>query len=66
MRDDLLIGEIFYYLPDAKIIIERWTNHYHTKQPHSAPANRPPAPEAIVLMDQRPIMDQLWILNHSS
>ena len=56
MRDELLDGEIFYSLREAQIIIERWRNHYNTKQPHSALGYRPPAPEANVLMDQRPIM----------
>ena len=30
--------------------------HFNTKMPHSALADRPPAPEAIMPMDQRPIM----------
>ena len=56
MRDELLNGEIFYSLREAQIIIEKWSNHYNTKRPHSALGYRPPAPEAIVPMDQRPIM----------
>ena len=56
MRDELLNGEIFYSLREAQIIIERWRNHYNTKRPHSALGYRPPAPEAIVPMDQRLIM----------
>ena len=56
MRDELLNGEIFYSLREAQIIIERWRNHYNTKRPHSALGYRPPAPEAIVSMDQRLIM----------
>tara|TARA_B110000003_G_scaffold275075_1_gene316675 strand:+ start:790 stop:1158 length:369 start_codon:yes stop_codon:yes gene_type:complete len=56
MRDELLNGEIFYSLREAQIIIERWRNHYNTKRPHSALGYRPPAPEAIIPMDQRPIM----------
>ncbi|MEP2717340.1 IS3 family transposase [Pseudophaeobacter sp.] len=56
MRDELLNGEIFYSLREAQIIIERWRSHYNTKRPHSALGYRPPAPEAIVPMDQRPIM----------
>jgi len=56
MRDELLNGEIFYSLREAQIIIERWRNHYNTKRPHSALGYRPPAPEVIVPMDQRPIM----------
>ena len=30
--------------------------HYNTVRPHSALGYRPPAPESIVLMDQRPMM----------
>ncbi len=56
MRDELLNGEIFYSLREAQIIIERWRNHYNTKRPHSALGYRPPAPEAIIPMDQRPVM----------
>ena len=56
MWDELLNGEIFYSLHESQIIIERWRNYYNTKQPHSALGYRPPAPEAIIPMDQRPIM----------
>ena len=55
-RDELLNGEIFYSLREAQIIIEEWRKHYNTKRPHSALGYRPPAPEAIITMDQRPIM----------
>ena len=54
--DELLNGEIFYSLREAQIIIESWRKHYNTKRPHSALGYRPPAPEAIVPMDQRPTM----------
>jgi transposase InsO family protein len=56
MRDELLNGEIFYSLREAQIIIESWRKHYNTKRPHSALGHRPPAAEAIIPMDQRPIM----------
>ena len=56
MRDELLNGEIFYSLREAQIIIEEWRKHYNTKRPHSALGYRPPAPEAIIPMDQRPVM----------
>ena len=55
-RDELLDGEIFYSLREAQILIEQWRRHYNTKRPHSALGYRPPAPETIVPMDQRPIM----------
>jgi len=56
MRDELLNGEIFYSLREAQIIIERWRNHHNTKRPHSALGYRPPAPEATIPVEQRPVM----------
>ena len=55
-RDELLNGEIFYTLKEAQIIIEQWRRHYNTQRPHSALGYRPPAPEAIIPIDQRPAM----------
>jgi transposase InsO family protein len=46
-RDELLKGEIFYTLAEAKIVIEIWRRHYNTKRPHSSLGYRPPAPEVI-------------------
>ena len=56
MRDELLNGAIFYSLRETQIIIERWRNHYNTKRPYSALGYRPPAPEATIPIDQRPVM----------
>lgn len=47
MRYELLNGEIFYSLLEAKILIERWRIHYNTKRPHSSLGGRPPAPESF-------------------
>ncbi len=47
LRDELLNGEIFYTLREAKVLIERWRKHYNTTRPHSSLGYRPPAPEAI-------------------
>ena len=47
MRYELLDGEIFYSLLEAKIVIERWRIHYNTKRPHSSLGGRPPAPETF-------------------
>ena len=54
--DELLNGEIFYTLKEAKIIIEQWRKHYNRKRPHSALGWRPPAPEAVIPLEQRPSM----------
>ena len=47
LRDELLEGEIFYSLAEAKIVIENWRRHYNTKRPHSALGYRPPTPEVL-------------------
>lgn len=47
MRDELLNGEIFYTLPEAQVLIERWRREYNGRRPHSALGYRPPAPEAF-------------------
>lgn len=43
--DELLDGEIFYGLAEAKVLIEAWRRHYNTVRPHSSLGYRPPAPE---------------------
>ncbi len=55
-RDELLNGEIFYTLKEAQIIIEKWRVHYNTVRPHSSLGYKPPAPQSIVPIDQRPTM----------
>ena len=48
LRDELLDGEIFYTLREAKVVIESWRQHYNTVRPHSSPGYRPPAPQAVL------------------
>ncbi|MBO6775046.1 MAG: transposase [Marinibacterium sp.] len=50
----MLDGEIFCTLREAQILIEQWHIHYKTVRPHNPLGYRPPAPEIIVPMDQRP------------
>jgi hypothetical protein len=45
LRDELLNGEIFYTLKEAKIFIEEWRPHYNTVRPRSSLRYRPPVPE---------------------
>ncbi len=47
LRDELLDGEIFYSLSEARIVIENWRRHYNTMRPHSSLGYRPPAPEVV-------------------
>ncbi|MCB0074655.1 MAG: IS3 family transposase [Caldilineaceae bacterium] len=48
LRDELLNGEVFYSLAEAKVIIEAWRRYYNTERPHSSLGYKPPAPEAII------------------
>jgi putative transposase len=36
LRDELLDGEIFYSLAEARIVIESWRRHYNTERPHGS------------------------------
>ena len=53
LRDELLNGEIFYSLKEAKVLIERWRRHYNTVRPHSALGYKPPAPETVLPVPAR-------------
>ncbi len=46
LRDELLNGEIFCTVMEARVLLERWREEYNTLRPHSALGYRPPAPEA--------------------
>jgi putative transposase len=48
LRDELLAGELFSTLHEAKVLIERWRRHYNTIRPHSSLGYRPPAPETVL------------------
>ncbi|QDT45220.1 IS2 transposase TnpB [Gimesia alba] len=47
LRDQLLNGEMFDTLLEAKVLIERWRKEYNTIRPHSSLGYQPPAPETI-------------------
>jgi transposase InsO family protein len=46
LRDELLNGEIFDTLLEARVLIERWRREYNRYRPHSSLGYKPPAPEA--------------------
>jgi putative transposase len=48
LRDELLEGEIFYTLEEARVIIENWRRHYNEVRPHSSLGYKPPAPEVLI------------------
>src|SRR5262249_29501453 len=41
LRDELLDGEIFYSLREARIVIESWRRHYNTIRPHASLGYKP-------------------------
>ena len=48
LRDELLNGEIFDTLWEAKVLTARWRREYNQQRPHSSLGYRPPAPEAFL------------------
>ena len=48
LEDELLNGEIFTTLLEAKVLIEKWRKEYNTVRPHSSLGYKPPAPETIM------------------
>jgi len=46
LRDELLDGEFFTTILEAKVLVEQWRWHYNTVRSHSSLGYRPPAPEA--------------------
>jgi transposase InsO family protein len=55
-RDELLNGETFYTLKEARVAFEQWQHHYNAVRPHNAFGWKLPAPETIAPMDRRPVM----------
>jgi transposase InsO family protein len=47
LRDELLNGEVFNTLAEARVLIEAWRKHYNAVRPHSSLRYRPPAPEVV-------------------
>lgn len=66
LRDELLNGEVFDTLLEARVIIERWRREYNTIRPHSSLGYLPPAPEALLpdlgnQLDQDQEINQLQV-----
>jgi putative transposase len=60
LRDELLNGEIFTTLLEAKVLIENWRREYNHIRPHSSLGYRPPAPQAIEAKSfTRPFLTEL-------
>ena len=59
-RDNLLDGEIFYSLQEAKVVVGEWVKHYNHERHHSALGYRPPAPQVQIpkIIQTQPILLQ--------
>ncbi len=66
-RDELLNGEVFYSLREARVVIEKWRREYNTVRPHRSLGYRPPAPAAInpmpLVLEQAAAMQQSASIN---
>ena len=66
MRDELLNREVFdTSLLEARMLIERWRQHYNRVGPHSSLGSRPPAPRAIepLPLDSTTPLGNGWVWN---
>ena len=48
LRDELLNGEIFDTILEAKVLTEMWRDHYNKIRPHSSLNFSPPVPEVVL------------------
>ena len=48
LRDELLNGEVFYTLQEARVVIEQWRKHDNTLRPHASLGYQPPAPKVVI------------------
>lgn len=55
MRDELLNGEIFYTIQEAKIIIEQWRKQYNTERPHSSLNYEVPVPQSYLFNEHKQV-----------
>jgi len=64
MRDELLNGEMFDTIFEARVVTEQWRKEYNQRRPHSALGYKPPAPETILLvqMNQLDLNKDLTII----
>ena len=67
-RDNLLDGEIFYSLQEAKVVVGEWVKHYNRVRPHSALGYRPPAPQVQIpkIIQTQPILLQWFTIEKLS
>lgn len=47
LRDELLNGEVFYSIAEARAMVEMWRKHYNEVRPHSSLGYKPPAPRVL-------------------
>jgi len=59
MRAELLSGEIFYSLKNARVLIEIWRQLYNTIRVHSSLDYKQPAYPAVLLLVSQNLQDAL-------
>jgi transposase InsO family protein len=60
-RDELLNGEIFDTVTEARVVTERWRNHYNRFRPHSALDIAHQHPKHLILF-RSPMLDDELLL----
>jgi len=57
MRDELLDGELFGNMYEARVLIDRWVRYYNQIRPHSSLGGLPPAPQSYIIPLELKTMD---------
>lgn len=55
MRRELLNGEMFHSVLEAKVVIDEWLELYNTRWPHRGPGGRTPAAYAKMTQIESPV-----------
>jgi len=53
---NMLMADIVDTLLEAKVLIDRWRQHYNHVRPHSSLGYRPPVPEAVIPTEPKTIL----------
>ena len=62
LRDELLNGEVFSSVPEAKVLTDAWRRHYNHRRPHSALGYLSASEAAVALADFVPLSMRSEIL----
>ena len=66
MRREVLNGELFHSVLEAKVVIEQWLELYNTRRPHRGLGGKTPAAYAKMARAERDDDDRWWGCDESA